>query len=384
MKRTSAVAVIGGGVIGASVAYHLAMEGLTDVVILERANERGAGSTGRATGGYRAQFGTAVNVKLSLDSLERLRRFRDETGVDPGYDPVGYLWLACNDSHLEALRSAQEVQRAAGLPNTEIISSTAAASINQAVSMDGISGAAFCPTDGYIRPLEILRGYLEAGTRKGVEVEMDAEVKAIERTRAGSLRVRTTRGDVDAVTVVNAAGPLAASVARLAGVRLPVIPVRRQAAITRSTAALPASMPMTIFMDTGFHLRARDGHAVLCWPTDSSDQEASSADPEWLDAVGVMMRSRVPALAGAEIDASRCYSGLYEMSPDKHAIVGFAGECPEMFLVNGSSGHGVMHAPALGAAAAAMILDVTPAVDVSELSPGRFASGNAIATADIL
>jgi sarcosine oxidase subunit beta len=296
--------------------------------------------------------------------------------VDPGYTPVGYLWLACNDRHLELLRCARVIQHQHGLAEARELGIAEAATLNPHVSMDAIMGAAFCPTDGYIEPVAILRGYREAGERLGVNYRWNSEVTSID---AGGDRVRlgTSDGDLNADIVVNAAGPWAGIITAMAGVDLPITPVRRQAAVTQPAPHISPSMPMTIYMDTGFHLRARDGRAVLCWPTDAPNPEDPTpvADDYWVEAVRVMIDQRVPALRAVGLDRQRCYSGLYEMSPDKHAIVGFAPECPKMFLVNGSSGHGVMHSPALGAAAADIISGRAPAIDLSTLNPGRFAAG---------
>lgn len=383
--RTASVAIIGGGVVGASVAYHLAKSGMTDVLIIDQGSAPGEGSTCRATGGFRAQFASEVNVKLSLDSRARMLRMAEETGVDPGYEPVGYLWLACSDRQLEVLRSSRAVQKSCGLDEAEEVTAWEAARLNPCVSIKGVVGGAWCPTDGYIQPMNIMRGYFEAATRLGVASMWNTEVLGIESDGADGLLIRTSSDEISAPRVVNAAGPWASEVAKMAGVDLPVYALRRQAAITAQTDAIPASMPMTIYMDTGFHLRARDGHALLCWPTDNDKHDAApAADDDWLEAVRVMIDQRVPSLRNVSLDRAKSYSGFYEMSPDHHAIVGFAPECPSMFLVNGSSGHGVMHAPALGAAAAEILCGNTPAIDVSPLSPLRFASGELLDSGGLL
>ena len=386
MKSTAAVVVIGGGVIGASVAYHLARKGVGDIVIIDAAPRPGSGSTGKATGGYRAQFATDINVRLSLLSLGKLLAFEDDTGVDPGYSPVGYLWIASSDRELEWLHAAGEVQASAGLEGARMLSPDDVSRLNPAVRMDGIRGGAFCQSDGYIRPLEILRGYLEAGARHRVELRWETECLGFELRRNRIARVLTSRGAIEAASVVNAAGPWAASVAAMAGVDLPVSALRRQAAITEPTGAIPASMPMTIFLDNGFHLRARDGRALLCWPTAGARDDPFNLDVEedWLAECERMMRTRVPVLSGISLDRPACYAGLYEMSPDKHPILGYASECPNMFLVNGSSGHGVMHSPALGAIAADMICGDKPEIDVRSLRPSRFAEGATIPNTDLL
>jgi sarcosine oxidase subunit beta len=378
--------VIGGGVIGASVAYHLARKGVRDIIVLDSAKLPGEGSTGRATGGYRAQFATDINVRLSLLSREALLSFEEDTGVSPGYTQVGYLWIASSDRELEGIRRGIATQRNAGLADSREITPDEISELNPAISIEGIVGGSFCPTDGYIQPLEILRGYLSGCAQMEVDIRWDTGCTGFEMRGDSVAAVRTQHESIDVGTVVNAAGPWARSIAQLAGVDLPVAPLRRQAAITRPTDAIPASMPMTIFLHDGFHLRARDGRALLCWPTacDGIDPFDTSVEPDWLESVASMMRDRVPALRNAEIDRSICYGGLYEMSPDKHPIVGYATECDNMFLVNGSSGHGVMHSPALGRIAASLICGEESPLDVSCLRPSRFLEGDAIPSSELL
>jgi len=387
MKHGASVAIIGGGVIGASIAYHLARLGVRDVIVLDRASMPGAGSTGRATGGYRAQFATPINVRLSLLARDALIRFREETGVDSGYQPVGYLWLASNQRQLDLLRESQRMQQSEGLFEAVELRLTDIPAVNAAISLDRIVGATFCPTDGYIRPLEILRGYMESAERLGVRFVWDAEVTGM--TRDASARIAeiiTSVGTVAANSFVNAAGPWAASIAAMAGVVLPVTPLRRQAALTMPTNVLPSTMPMTLFMEDDFHMRVRDGRVMLCWPSPEQPGEPAelTADAAWTDIVAAKCRERVPALKDVEIDRSLCYAGLYEMSPDNHAIVGRPHECENLWLANGSSGHGVMHSPALGQIVADLICDRVPAVDVTQLRPSRFAEGATIISNELI
>ncbi|MEO5579677.1 MAG: FAD-binding oxidoreductase [Gemmatimonadaceae bacterium] len=385
--RTAAVAVIGGGVVGASVAYHLARNGMLDVLILDRAPGPGGGSTGKATGGFRAQFATPVNVRLSLLARESLLRFQDETGVDPGYLQAGYLWLASNDAQLLALNDARRVQLAEGLHEASETNLSDIAAINPAASLDGIIGGAYCPTDGFIKPLEILKGYLAAGARLGVEIECDTEILGVTRGHGGHVvSILTSRGEIAVGHVVNAAGPWAASAAWLAGVKLPVTPLRRQVALTEPCDLLPVNMPMTIFLDDGFHLRVRDGRVLLAWPSPGVPEAPfdTTIDDSWLDQVVWRVRGRIPSLRAVKIDRTECYAGLYEMSPDHHAILGAAEECRNFWLVNGSSGHGVMHAPALGQLLAELICERETTIDVSALSPLRFADGNESVQSELL
>jgi sarcosine oxidase subunit beta len=379
--RTAAVAVIGGGVIGASVAHHLALRGWRDVVIVDRGAGPGEGSTGRATGGYRAQFATPTNVRLSLLAREKLRRFEAETGVDPGYIQAGYLWIGADEPELAELRAAQRVQHAEGLREAVELDPDDVARLNPALAKEGIAGGVFCPTDGFIQPLRLLEGYLTAAGRLGVRVEWNSELTGLVRGAEGAItRVVTTRGPIAVAAVVNAAGAWAATVAAMAGVEVPVVPLRRQVAVTVPCDLLPARTPMTIFAGDGFHFRVRDGRILLLWPTPGVPGHPYDAtvDPRWVDAVTGHAHRRVPILRQAAIDRHRCWAGLYEMSPDKHAILGSAPGCDNLFLANGSSGHGVMHAPALGQLLAEIMSDgAASSLDASALRATRFAERQA-------
>jgi sarcosine oxidase, subunit beta len=375
--RSAEVVVIGAGVIGTSVAYHLAKKGCAPVLVLERNRSSGEGSTSRATGGFRAQFGSGINVRLSLLSRKKLLRFEEELGVDPGYRPCGYLFLAGDGVQLDALRAAQDVQREAGLEEAREVTPSEIEDINPAIRADELVGGVFCPTDGFIRPMEILRGYVEGARRFGVRFEYGVECTGFELDgRGGISAVRTSDGDVACGSVVNAAGAWAALVARAAGLDLPVEPLRRQAAMTHPFNALPEDMPMTIFAEDGFHFRVRDGRVMLLWPDepDVADPFDQGVEDAWLGTVVEMARERVPCLARTSIDRERCWAGLYEMSPDGHALLGRAPGIDNFYLVNGSSGHGVMHAPALGQLLAEILLDgAAHTLEVHALRPSRFA-----------
>lgn len=345
------IVIAGAGVIGCSVAWHLATRGCDDIVVIDRQQSLGGGSTAQATGGFRSQFGTAVNVRLSLLSREKLLRFRQEVGVDPGYEPAGYLFLATSENALRQLRSARDVQRACGFEETHIVTRDEALALNPYVEDSGIMGGSFCGTDGFIRPMEILRGYAEAAQRLGVQFEFGQEARPL---------------DPD-VTYVNAAGAWAAEFCDV-----PVTPLRRRVACTVTTDALPASMPMTIWADDGFHTRVRDSRVLLLWPDTPPDDEV------WMEEVVGRARKRIPVLREAIIDTEQCWAGLYEMSPDRHAILGRHPRMPNVYLANGSSGHGVMHSPAIGQLIAEMILDGRTSIDVGDLRPSRFEEGKAI------
>lgn len=349
--------IIGAGVIGASVAWHLASCGMTNVRIIDRGQQPGAGSTPRATGGYRAQFGTDINVRLSLLSREKLRRFQKEVGADPGYRPTGYLFAARTQAKLDQLRAAQKIQHDAGLTEARMLSADHVRELNPHIANNGIVGGAFCPTDGFIDPMAILHGYLNAAKRLGVAFDFGVPYTS----------------KMSAPIIVNAAGAWAAEIADV-----PITPVRRQVLPTIGAGPLTPDLPMTIFADDAFHFRVRDDRILLLWPGGKAPQDPTdtTVDPTWLDQVERFARERIPALAQVKMDRAHAWAGLYDMSPDEHAIVGRVGN---MVFANGSSGHGVMHAPALGQLVSEIILDGRPkALDISSLRPSRFQEGRPV------
>jgi sarcosine oxidase subunit beta len=387
VKRASVV-VVGAGVIGASVAWHLASRGARGILVVDASPGPGCGSTGAATGGFRAQFATAINVRLSLLARAKLLAFREEVGADPGYAPAGYLWIAEDAAALAALRAARAVQHAEGLGEAVEVGPDDVARLQPGIAREGIVGAAYCPTDGYVRPRQILDGYIRAAERRGVAFRWDETVTGFELAPGGAIAaVRTSRGAVACGAVVNAAGAWAGRLAALAGVDLPVGPLRRQMAATDATRAIASDAPMTLYCGDGFHFRERDGRVILSWPTpgDVDDPFDTSVEPWWLLEVAAKKDARIPALRGVPLDPSAAWAGLYEMSPDRHAILGAAGSPPNLFLVNGSSGHGVMHAPALGQLAAEIVLDgIASALDATPLAPNRFTLGRPIASPEVL
>lgn len=388
-SRSPDVLVVGAGVVGASVAWHLAARGAR-VTVVDAADAPGAGSTGRAVGGWRAQFATAVNVRLSLLARERLGRFADETGGDAGFRPVGYLFLAHDARALAVFRAARAVQHACGLGEAVELTPEEAARVNPRVELDGAVGAAWCPTDGTTRPLQILQGYLDDAARRGARVHWRCRVTAMERAADGRvLRVHGSAGSWTPDVVVNAAGPWAAALAAMAGVQLPVRPTRRQIGVAAPAPGLDDDFPMTIWTSDTFHLRVRDGRALLNWPVDTpgagDDPLDLSVHQPWVDAIWQKAIGRVPALRRSAPDQAAHWAGLYEMSPDKTLIFGFDPACPNLLLANGSSGHGVMHSPAVGQLAAELLLDgATTSMDVAPLRPTRFAEGDALPVSDLL
>ncbi len=370
-------AIIGGGVIGASVAYHLSQQGCREVLVLDSAPQPGMGSTGRATGGFRCQFSTPINVRLSLRSREKLLRFHEETGTDPDYRPYGYLFVASTEAHLTRLRDALRAQREAGLTESHEVSVDDIRRLNPALYTEDLIGGTFCPLDGFMRPMNILQGYVQSAQQNGVEFRYGVGTVEVWREGERAMGVRVNGERIASGAVVNATGAWAGVVAQQAGVHLPVYPVKRQVAVTMPTTVLPETMPMSVDVSDGFYLRVRDGRVLLLLPDEhpTDDPFDTRFDEAWLGKVVTRAHARVPCLREVPIDREACYAGLYEMSPDCHVIVGEAPELRGFYLVNGSSGHGVMHAPALGEIVSALILGQPLPFDITPLRPSRFAEG---------
>lgn len=392
MKHTADVVIIGGGIVGASVAFHLAERGCTDVVVVEREAEQGLGSTGKATGGVRAQFATAINIRMSRYSIDFFTRFEEATGHACGYEPAGYLFVATSVAQFDYLKQTRARQLAEGLTNVELVGADDIARRVPGLRTDDVVGGSFCQTDGFIAPLKVMHGFTSRAVERGVRVWTEAEVTDIEVEGGRVAHVETTRGRISTRAVVNASGAWAAQTARLAGVEIPIVPLRRQLVSVKPAAPVPAGLPMVIDMSNGFHFRpeARElasPGVLLAWPDDAETPGfKTDFDPAFTEKVLQRARERVPNLvAGATLNASRCRAGLYELTPDHHAIIGEAPGVGGLFLANGFSGHGVMHSPATGRLLAELILDGrAELLDVSALGAERFAAGRLIKETSVL
>lgn len=384
MTETADVVIIGGGIIGSSVAYHLAAAGCTNVLVIEREAHQGKGSTGKSMGGVRAQFSTPVNIQMSLYSINFFGQFDEVVGHPADYRAHGYLFCATGERHLEYLKTNRELQMEFGLKNVELVSTEDISRFVPQLRIDDVIGGTFCPTDGFVDPHSVMMGFMIKARERGVRLWLGAQVTGIEVEPAGAgvarrriTGVRTSRGRVSTAVVVNAAGPWAAEVARLTGVALPVEPLRRQLVPTEPFAQLPKRFPMVIDMSTGFHFRREGTGILLAW---NDPQETpgfkTDFDPTFVEKILTRAADRVPCLADAAVNPRRAWAGLYEMTPDHHAIIGPAPGLKGLFFANGFSGHGVMHSPAAGRITADLILKGrSDLIDTSQLRVERFAEG---------
>jgi glycine/D-amino acid oxidase-like deaminating enzyme len=373
---TCDVAIVGAGVIGCSVAFHLSRMGQRDVRILEREALPGTGSTSRANGGIRAQFTTEVNIAMSLASMEILDGLAAEMGEPPLYRKAGYLFVTADASRVRAMASAADFQRARGV-SVDVLDEAGVRA--RAPWLAGtIAGGTFGPRDGFIDPGRLTNFFLREATGNGVRIQYGAEVIGAERDGAG-FRLHTDAGDLRSGVVVNAAGPWAKGLAAMLGVAVPVDPVRRHILLTGPCPSLPPLIPMVVDADTGVLVRREGDRVLIAWSNpDEPPGFNLQFDPDFAERIAEPLTRRFPDVASAGIDRRRSWAGLYEVTPDHHAILGACG-VPGFFLANGFSGHGVMHAPAAGRALAENIVrGRSESVDISALSLARFERGLAI------
>jgi sarcosine oxidase subunit beta len=386
VTKSADVVIVGGGIVGASVAYHLADQGCRNVLVLEREAQQGLGSTGKSMGGVRAQFATTVNIQMSLYSIPFLARFEELTGYSSSYRPQGYLFVASNERHLEYLRANRARQVELGFDRAELLKAEEVLRLVPQLRADDVVGGSFCPTDGFVDPYSVMNGFAARAVERGARIEKGVEVTAILRDDRGVAGVETARGRVATRTVVNAAGPWAAQVARMASLRLPIEPLRRMLVPTEPFPQISHQAPMTIDMATGFHFRPEGLGLLLAWnDPDETPGFKTSFDSAFVEKILLRAAQRVPCFEDLQVNPARGWAGLYEMTPDHHAVLGPATEVPGFFLANGFSGHGVMHSPATGKILADLILNGTSSlIDTRALSVERFAKGRLIEETAVL
>ena len=377
-SRFPDVLIIGGGVIGCSIAYHLTKRGCRNVVVVER-NTIGSGSTAKAAGGFRQQFSYETNVRLAMYSInffehfhERLELPPDAEGVD--FHQIGYLFLLSTPEAFTTFERSAALQQRLGLP-VEVLTPEQVGSRWPWLSVHDLVGATYCPTDGYGRPHNVMQAFATQAQRLGASFVEGAEVSAITRKAARIMTVETNQGSFSPGSVIICAGPWSGELGRLAGVEIPVQPLRRMCFVTDPFDAIPQDAPMTIEMPNTFHFRPEGAGFML----GTSDQDEpygfhTTMRWEWLERVMEDAAKRVPVLEQAKIHHG--WAGLYETSPDHNAILGPIPGVENLLVATGFSGHGVMQSPATGMIMSEFILDgKAHTLEVSDLGIERFSAG---------
>jgi sarcosine oxidase, subunit beta len=353
--ETAEVVIVGGGAIGASVAWHLAELGLTDVVLLER-DTLASGSTAKSAGGFRMQFGDELNVRIAQRSLAQLNAMGDEIELRQW----GYLFLLDREEDVPPFREALAMQQSLGVPARELTPDEAVEIVPQ-LSVDGVVAATFCPLDGYCSPEAVVQWYARGASERGVRIRQSSPLTAvrvrdrrIEAVEAGGEEIATT-------TVVCAAGAWSREVAALAGVELPVEGEPRHLWFTPTDGGLPAELPLTVDFSTSFYFH-REGPGLVF-----GGREAQLED------VAEHAARRLPVLGDLPIASS--WWGYYEVSPDHNALVGESERVSRFLYATGFSGHGFQQAPAVGEHIAQLVAGSRPSLDLAAFDVERFARG---------
>jgi sarcosine oxidase subunit beta len=323
---------------------------------------------------------------MSLYSIPFYARFDETLGYPADYRPQGYLFCATNDKHLTYLRTNYQTQVAMGLKDARLVSAAEIRALFPQLRSDDIVGGSFCSTDGFVDPYSAMIGFMTRATEQGAKLWKSTQVKGFDRDAQGIAALHTSRGPVSTRKVVNAAGAWAKLVAEMAGVNLPVEPMRRMLVPTEPFDQFPHSAPMIIDMSNGFHFRPEALGFLLAWnDPDETPGYKTDFDPAFIEKILIRAADRVPAFENLAVNPKRAWAGLYEMTPDHHPILGEVPGVPGFFLANGFSGHGVMHAPATGKILSDLILTgKTDLIDASLLSLSRFAEGRMIEETAVL
>jgi sarcosine oxidase subunit beta len=378
MRRTADVVIVGGGVTGCSIAFHLAERGVRDVVVLER-RFLASGGTGRSVGILRQLYPTPETSRMVLHSLRVFQNFHELTGGDAGYVQCGAI-IAVAPAQREALARTLAAQREIGI-QARLLAPEEIRELDPRIDPFAVGAAVWEPESGYGDPTGVTTGFAQGARRLGVVVEQMAEVVALRRDGDRVAGVRTAAGDEIATpVVVNAAGLWCREVAALAGVTLPIVVGRHPVFVIERTAGFGRPHPIYLDLASGTFLRPETGGLTLTGfldadePSHPMDPEALGADVPFEEVERIMERASrcIPALGDARYQ--RGYAGAFDISPDWMPILD---ETPVrgLFVAAGMSGHGFKLSPAVGRLMADRILDGQSSLtDLGAFRLDRFAA----------
>jgi sarcosine oxidase subunit beta len=370
------VVIIGAGVIGCSIAYYLCDRGVTNVVLIEKEELPGSGSTSKANGGIRAQFTTEQNIQMSLLSMELLDKMDEEMRSQSGYIKAGYLFVTADRKNVEQLHKNIKFQQSLGV-SVVLLTNDEIQSQYPYVRSDDLLGGSFGSRDGFIDSGGLTNAYYSRALEKGARMLSSTKATGLMISKKRITGVETNRGKIKADLIINAAGPFAAEVGKWAGVDLPVQPYRRNIAVTGPTPDWPARIPMTIDMDTGLVAR-REGEGLSLAAVNPDDPPGfmTQFDAKYVEFIAPKLQKRFPKLEDVGINFSKCWAGLYPETPDHSAILGKSG-VDGFLLAAGLGGHGIMHAPAVGLVMSELVTKgKVESLDVSPFDLNRFKTGH--------
>ena len=363
------VVVIGGGVIGTSIVFHLAEAGV-DVCLLER-DQLAGGSTSRAAGGIRAQFSDPLNIAIGLRSIDAFTRFGERPGAEIDLHQVGYLFLLDREEDVSRFGASVALQNELGVPS-RFVDLDEVRELCPIAALEGVLAATYCPLDGHASPEAVVQGYAAGARAHGASVLTGCAVTAVRHEEREVRSVETALGTIETGTVVCAAGVWSPEIARSVGVELPVQPYLREVGFTGPTPGLPERIPLTVDFSTGFYFH-REGPGLLFGMADPEQPPGLDPPTEsaWLEKVMAVAERRLPSLL--EMGIAGGWKGYYEVTPDHNALVGESLDVARFLYATGFSGHGFLQGPAVGEIVRDLVLGDKPFVDVSPLSVDRFA-----------
>jgi sarcosine oxidase subunit beta len=385
MPESADIVVIGGGVMGVSIAHHLAVAGAGSVRVLEK-SFIGAGSSGRSGAIIRQHYSTRLLVEMARHGVLAFRDFARHTALESGWENVGCLFVV-EESHREAAAGNVRLMQEAGA-DADLLTGDALRETAPGAAFEGDESGAWEPEAGYVDPALVLHGYADSARRRGARIYEGVEVLEVGVNNGRAAYVMTSQGVIHTRAVVLCAGPWAGKLAKRAGMEIPLTVVRPQVSFHRRPGDFEDPHPVIGDLAHGFYCRPDSGGRTLVGALDISgdqiidnpDQYESGASGEFCDWSRRQIVKRYPAMARSFGRGG--YSGLYTVTPDSHPIIGEAPGIQGLYVAVGFSGHGFKLSPAVGRGLAELITTGRyQSLDLSPLRPTRYAENEPVRAA---
>lgn len=376
LPKTASVVIIGAGIMGTSIAYHLAERGQHDIVVLER-DLIGRGATADAAGGIRLQFSTATNIELSSISMEYWEQFEERFDAFINFRQQGYLFLITETDEVSIFQENLRLQQSMGVPS-RWVSPNEIAGLNPWVNLDGIVGGTYCPRDGWADTSASTMGFAQAAMRRGVKIFEETTVTGFEIDSDRVTAVKCGEQQISTPLVICCCGPQTGEVGTLAGLEIPILPYRRMSWVTDLFDEVSPEIPFTIEFGNSLYFHPESGGFLFGMTnTEEPSSWVKTVDDDWLLTTVEALFHRAPVFENATV--LNGWAGFYEITPDDNPVLGHVAELENFVVAAGFSGHGFMQGPAIGKVIAELVLDgEASSVDIHAFRPGRFLEGDLI------